>query len=158
MSEIEFGSKIVSSPKLITYLRKNFKSGPVSSELKKIYKKPGGEFFFRITTETIGNKTRYFFSLKEDILSRGQAAGMKISKEVDLEINLDQLRRLTKIIELLEYKMVDEIKKVRESYLGAGVKVTIDHYPTNDYLEVEGPTQEAVSTVVKVLPFTALAP
>lgn len=151
--EIEYGVKIKNSTKLITYLNINAINKGTIETTRKIFKKPKSDYFFRTDQQTQGDKNKYFFAIKEDILTnKGVRNGMKVSDEVDIEVSSSQLEKLEEMIILLGFTQNSVISKTRRIYSIDKLMVTIDSYPDNDYLEVEGTSKKGIMNLVSKLP------
>jgi adenylate cyclase class IV len=151
--EIEYGVKIKNSNKLISYLNSNAVNKGTIKSTRKIFKKLKSDYFFRTDQQTQGSKNKYFFSMKEDILlKKGVRNGMKVSDEIDIEVSSSQLKKLEEIVILLGFNQTNIISKTRRTYFVGKLMVTIDSYPDNDYLEIEGTNKKDIMNLVSRLP------
>jgi adenylate cyclase class IV len=91
--------------------------------------------------------------MKEDILlKKGVRNGMKVSDEIDIEVSSSQLKKLEEIVILLGFNQTNIISKTRRTYFVGKLMVTIDSYPDNDYLEIEGTNKKDIMNLVSRLP------
>jgi len=151
--EIEYGVKVKNSKALIAYLNAHAVNKGSIKTLREVYKKDNSNYFFRTDQQKKDGKKYYVFSVKEDLLGKqGVDSGMKVSEEVDIEVSKEQLEKLKQIIILLGYSLVTTISKTRLIYCMDGLMVTLDSYPDNDYLEVEGDSEDKVMSLVAKLP------
>lgn len=150
--EIEFGVKIKNPKAVKAYLRRNSKKEQVFHISRDIYKNKS-KYFIKISKETTGKTTSAVFSLKEDLLSKGVAEGLKVAEEIDVKVSKEQLNKLVDIVRLFSFKKKTHFKKTRYQYQIQGVVVTVDEYDGGVNLEVEGSSQDKVTRVVKQIPY-----
>jgi len=156
-SEIEFGVKIKNSQEVMNFLDELCGGLRKVIEIKRrIFRKLGSEFFFRLSKENVNGNLAYTLSLKEDILSKGISEGLKVSKEIDIKIGRHQVRSFRKIISLLGYKLETKLSKTRYVYKISEVLITVDKYPTVSYLEVEGKSKSSVMEIAGKIPYKKL--
>ena len=82
-----------------------------------------------------------------------------VSSEIDgtqeLEIEVDSFERTNLILKELGYEAKGYQENRRRQYLLNGVEIDIDSWPLlPDYLEIEGPSEEAVFNALEVLGFS----
>lgn len=82
-----------------------------------------------------------------------------VSSEIDatqeLEIEVDNFERCNLILKELGYEPKGYQENRRRQYLLNGVEIDIDSWPMiPDYLEIEGPSEEAVFNTLEVLGFS----
>ena len=82
-----------------------------------------------------------------------------VSSEIDgtqeLEIEVDNFERCNLILKELGYEPKGYQENIRRQYLLNGVEIDIDSWPMiPDYLEIEGPSEEAVFNTLEVLEFS----
>ena len=82
-----------------------------------------------------------------------------VSSEIDgtqeLEIEVDNFERCNLILKELGYEPKGYQENRRRQYLLNGVEIDIDSWPLlPDYLEIEGPSEEAVFNALEVLGFS----
>jgi len=154
--EIEFGVKIANGDDVIKFLEKLHGKPKVTAINRKIYKITNGKYFFKVSVEKSEDQTACVYSMKEDLLDKGIDSGMKISDEIDISVSEEQLSKMEKILLFTGYKVASEFKKVRYEFIIEEMSVTVDKYNTNDYLEIEGESENKINSLVAKIPFIKL--
>lgn len=151
--EIEYGVKISNSQEVKEFLQSNSLFEKVTNISRDIYKN-GGKYFVKVSNETEEEKTQAVFSVKEDLIGQGIEDGMKVAEELDIEVSSEQLNKLTKMLTMFGFKQTSHFFKKRYQYEIDGLMVTVDEYDSATNLEIEGPDEKTVMSVVDKIPFT----
>lgn len=85
----------------------------------------------RVRLRQTGKKIE--FSYKKPITREG------IKKEIEYEVEVSDFKKMTKILEMMEFTQTTSYERYRTEFEKNGVKATIDEFPFATFLEIEGP-------------------
>lgn len=144
--ETEFGVKIANGEELLKFLCQRFGDPEIIHINRKIYKKDSERYFFRVDDGMV--------SLKEDLYPLGKIDGIRVAEELDIEIDIGQIEKMERAIQVLGYNLVHRVVKDRYLFFDEAnsLQIALDRYPDGDYLEVEGNDESKIMGLVSVLP------
>jgi len=104
----------------------------------EIMKKTDGRVRIRIS----GDKCE--FSYKKPITRKG------IKKEIEYEVNVSGHKNIEKILKRMEFQPTTSYERFRTTISKNGIKVTIDEFPFDNFIEIEGGEKEIVNLAKKL--------
>jgi len=74
-----------------------------------------------------------------------------VSARPEFEVEISNLQTGQRILESLGYEVVTIYEKYRTSYVINNVEISLDEMPYGNFIEVEGPTEQAIQLIAKKL-------
>lgn len=147
MKEIELKFRVSNFDETFKALKRNFQYISSGHELTEMYdldsmlNKKDGRLRVR-SIRYLNNKNNgeeVEFSYKRPLTRKG------IKIELEHEVTVSKKNELSSILKEIGFRVVSSYERYRHTFHHKKVKITLDHFPFADFLELEGPKKEIIS-------------